>query len=161
MKIQSVTANNRRRAFELSTPKGDFAMPYARVEVVPTSEDPIAELYIDDELGREAFTYVLRSGAEGTVHVDDVLEHNREPEYMRDLMLHCLTVEAIHAVESSGLSKREIMRRAGTSPAQFYRLLDPANYSKSIDGLLKLLAAVDCEVDFTVRPYVAEERPSS
>jgi hypothetical protein len=33
-------------------------------------------VFIDAELGGEAFTYVLASGREGTVHVDHVLEYN-------------------------------------------------------------------------------------
>jgi hypothetical protein len=38
-----------------------------------------------------------------------------------------------------------------TSPAQFYRLLDQTNYDKSVDGLVALLQALDCEVALTVR----------
>lgn len=49
------------------------------------------------------------------------------------------------------MSKREIIRKIGTSRAQFYRLLDASNRAKTLDGLLILLAALDCEVDFTVR----------
>jgi hypothetical protein len=36
--------------------------------------DPIAELFVDPEAAREAFTYMLRSGRTGTVHVEQVLE---------------------------------------------------------------------------------------
>ena len=79
MKIHSVKANNRKRAIEVSTPKGDFDMPYARLVVVPTTEDPIVDLYVDDELGREGFTYRLRSGAEDTLHVDAVLDYTGSP----------------------------------------------------------------------------------
>ena len=47
-------------------------------------------------------------------------------------LLHRLTVEARKAVAESGLSKRELIRALGTSPSQFYRLLDPAYYGKSV-----------------------------
>jgi predicted XRE-type DNA-binding protein len=70
---------------------------------------------------------------------------------MRDLLLHKLTVEALERLEASPLSKREIIRRLGTSPAQFYRLIDPTNYHKSVDKLLALLQVLDCEVDVVVR----------
>jgi len=153
VKILSVKANNRRRAFEVHVAGRMFPMPYARVEPTPSPEDPIVELFVDDELGREGFTWVLRSGQEGSLHIDSVREHNQVPNYMRRLLLYNLTVEAINCVQSSGLSKREIMRRAGTSPAQFYRLLDPTNTTKTVDGLLRLFSAVDCDVDFSVRPY--------
>jgi hypothetical protein len=58
---------------------------------------------------------------------------------------------AILRVEASPLSKREIIRRLGTSAAQFYRLLDPTNYRKSPGQLLSLLYILDCEVDLVVR----------
>jgi predicted XRE-type DNA-binding protein len=108
-------------------------------------------VYPDVDFGKEAFTYVLESGDEGTVHIDHLLEYNDDPEYMARVALHKLTVEARKRVEESPLSKREIMRRLGTSQAQLYRLLDPANYKKSMNQLVELLAAVDCEVDLVVR----------
>jgi hypothetical protein len=151
VKITSVKANNRKRAFEIKTRRGEWSFPYGRCEPAPISTDPIVELYVDPELGREGFTYVLASGAEGAVHIDHVLDYNEEPGYMRRLLLHDLTVEALERIESSPLSKREIIRRLGTSPAQLYRLLDPTNYRKSVDKMLALLQVLDCEVEMIVR----------
>lgn len=152
MKIDSVRANNRRHAFEVTTAGGVYAIPYSRVEPAPSREDPPTDVFVDAELGREGFTYFLRSGREGSVHIDAVLEYNRDPAYMRDLLLYKLTVEAQKRIQASPLSVREIIRRARTSPAQFYRLLDPTNRGKSIDKLLALLSALDCEVEFRVLP---------
>jgi len=151
VKIASVAANNRKRAFEVVTRRGQWLFPYSKAEPSPTPSDPLVELYIDPELGREGFTYVLASGAEGSVHIDHVLDYNEEPGYMRDLLLYNLTVEALDRIETSPLSKREIIRRLGTSPAQFYRLIDPTNYRKSVDKLLSLLQVLDCEVEVIVR----------
>jgi hypothetical protein len=39
------------------------------------------------------------------------------------------------------------MRRVGTSPTQFYRLIDQTFYRKTIDQMVRLLAALDCPVD--------------
>jgi hypothetical protein len=66
---------------------------------------------VDKELGGEGFTYELQSGKSGTVHVEQVLEYNRDPSYLRDLMLYKLTVEAQRRIAESPLSKREIIRR--------------------------------------------------
>ena len=151
MKITSVTANNRKRAFEVKTRRGEWPFPYSRAEPEPTPSDPIVELYIDPELGREGFTYLLASGAEGSVHIDHVLDYNEEPGYMRDLLLYNLTCDALDRIEASSLSKREIIRRLGTSPAQFYRLIDPTNYRKSVDKMLTLLQVLGCEVEVVVR----------
>ena len=151
MKVTSVTANNRKRAFEVKTRRGEWLFPYSKAEPEPTTSDPLVELYIDPELGREGFTYLLASGAEGSVLVDHVLDYNEEPGYMRDLLLYNLTVEALERIEASPLSKREIIRRLGTSPAQFYRLIDPTNYRKSVDKMLALLQVLDCEVEVIVR----------
>jgi len=76
------------------------------------------------------------------VHVEQVLEYNQDPTYLRDLLLYRLTLEAQKRVAKSPLSKREIVRRLGTSAAQLYRLLDQTNYRKSVDQLLALLLSV-------------------
>lgn len=150
MKIDSVRANNRRGAFEVAFDERVLPMPYVRLDVQPSADDPLASLYVDDELGSEGFTYVLKSGAEASVHLDHVLDYNEDPEHMRELLLYKLTLDAQRCVKESGLSKREIIRKLGTSPAQLYRLLDTANTKKSVDKLLLLFAALDCEVDISV-----------
>ncbi len=151
MKIHSVTHNNRRKAFEVKTATKNFLFPYAKVDLPLTSDDPIVRVFVDEELGREGFTYVLKSGDEGTVHIEQVLEYNQDPGYLRDALLYKLTIEAQKRVDESPLSKREIIRRLGTSAAQFYRLLDQTNYRKSVDRLLSLLHILDCDVDLVVR----------
>lgn len=151
MKIKKVTLNNRKKSFEVTTRSENYQFPYARLEVPPSRENPITRVYVDRELGNEAFTYELESGDEGTVHLDHVLEYNRDPRYMRDQLLYQLTLAAQKQVEASPLSKREIIRRLGTSPSQFYRLLDQTNYKKSIDQLMALLHILDCEVDLVVK----------
>ncbi len=155
MKIRSVRHNNHKRAFEVTTWRGQLLFPYAKSIPAPTPRDPIIEIFVDEELGREGFTFRLASGLEGSVHVEQVLDYNQDPGYLRDLLLYRLTLEADTAVEESPLSKREIIRRLGTSPAQFYRLLDPTNNRKSVDRMLSLLQVLDREVDLVVR----ERRP--
>lgn len=110
---------------------------------------------VDEELAREAFAFDLRSGRSGTVHVEQVLEYNRDPSYMRDLLLYRLTLEAQARIAASPLAKREVVRRLSTSAAQLYRLLDQTNYAKSVDQMLKLLRVLDCEVDLVVRARTA------
>jgi len=151
MKIRSVKANNRRKAFEVTAAGKRLMFPFARLEVQPAPDDPIAKVNVDRELGAEGFTYILESGREGTVHIEDVLEYNRDPDYLRDLLLYRLTLEAQKRVASTSLAKREIIRRLGTSPTQLYRLLDQTNYRKSVDQMLRLLQVLDCDVELVVR----------
>jgi hypothetical protein len=151
VKIRSVRPNNRRRAFELATARGELLFPYSRLRVRPGPNNRVREAYIDPDLGHEGFTYVLEDGSEGSVHVDAVLDYNRDPEYLQHALLYRLTLEAQRAVAESDLSRREIIRRLGTSASQFYRLLDPTHYRKSITQLLALLAILDRDVDFVVR----------
>ncbi len=87
--------------------------------------------------------------------MDDVLEYNRDPGYLRDALLYRLTVEARKAVAASPLARREIIRRLGTSPTQLYRLLDQTNYRKSVDQVLRLLQVLDRHVDLVVRTKTA------
>lgn len=151
MKIISVAADNRRKVFRVETPRGTFDYPYARLEAPPSIEDRIAELYVDEELGQEAFTYVLQSGREGTVHVEQVLDYNRDPDYLANLLVYKLTLEAVKRLEAQGIGIRQLARRLKTSPSQLYRLLDTTNYRKSLRRMLALLYALDCEIELAFR----------
>lgn len=151
MKIRSVTPNNRRTAFEVRFGRRELFYPYSRCEARPGPDDRVAEVAVDRELAREGFTYVLESGAEETVHVEQVLEYNEDPGYLREALLYRLTLRAERRVAASDLSTREIIRRMGTSATQFYRLLDPANRGKTIDQLVRLLTVLDCVVEVQVR----------
>lgn len=151
MKITAVRANNRKKAFEVETRKGMYPFLYTLCDPTPSPDDRVVEVRADVELGREAFTYVLESGGEGTVHVDSVLEYNEDPSYLADMTLYRLTTDARARFDESPFSAREVARRLGTSPAQLYRLLDPTNYSKSIRQLLSLLYVLGLEVDVEVR----------
>src|SRR5881296_3096461 len=124
MKIRSVTYNNRRKAFEVRVGARRLTFPYAKSDPPPTTADPVDRVYVDNELAREAFTYELESGREGSVHVEQILEYNEDPSYVRDALLYKLTLQAQKHIDKSGLSRREIIRRLRTSPAQLYRLLD-------------------------------------
>ena len=151
MKIRSVRHNNRKKIFEVGTSTKVLVFPFSKASPTPTTEDPVTKLSVDPEACREAFTYVLHSGRTGTVHVEQVLEYNQDPSYLRDLLLYKLTIEAQKRIEASPLSRREVVRRLGTSASQLYRLLDQTNYGKSVDQLLTLLQVLDCDVDFVVR----------
>lgn len=151
MKIRKVKANNRRKSFEVETNEGSFSLPFAKVTPEPTAKNKITRIFVDKDLGNEAFTFILENGTEGSVHIDDILEYNKDPDYLKNLALYKLTLEVQKRIRNASLSKREIIRRLGTSAPQLYRLLDQTNYKKSIGQLLSLLFILDCEVDFVVK----------
>lgn len=70
MKIRSVTLNNRKKVFEVHVSTKKLVFPFSKADPTPTIHDPITELSVDAEAGREAFTYVLHSGRTGTVHIE-------------------------------------------------------------------------------------------
>jgi hypothetical protein len=154
VKILDVKANYRKKIFEVLTPKGEYTFPFAKLVAQPTRTDRVKDVYPEPEAGGEAFTYRLDSGVEDTVHLEVVLEYNQDPDLLNELLLYRLTSEARDAVEASGLSKRELIRRLGTSPSQFYRLLDPTYYGKSVGQLASLLRLVGMDVDVVVSPAV-------
>lgn len=153
MKVRGVAVNNRKGQLELTVRSGKmFPVPFARLDPRPTRDDRISQVYVDRELGSEAVTYVLQSGAEGSMHVDHALEYNEDPTYLADILTHRLTVEARRRADRSGLSRRELARRLNTSVPQLYRLLDPANTRKSLGQLVALLHLLDCDVEFVIHP---------
>lgn len=151
MKIRSVICNNRKKTFQMKSSKGTLLLPYSKVEVRPNGNDPVARAFVDKELGSEGSSYVLASGKEGTVHSEQVLEYNQDPSFLRDALLYKLTIEAQKRIDTSPLSKQEIIRRLRTPATQLYRLLDQTNYRKSIDQLLSLLHVLDCDVGLLVK----------
>jgi hypothetical protein len=151
VKIRGVRIDRRRRCFHLDLGrKGVLDFPFARSEPRPTREDLVVEAVVDPELANEGITFRLASGAEGAVLADQVLDYHSDPDYVRDLLLYRLTVEALDRIETSDLGVRGLSRRMGTSPAQLYRLLDTTNYRKSVDQMLRLLQALDAKVEVTV-----------
>jgi len=150
VKIRSIRANNRKRVFEVHGAARTFAFPYALLRVRPTRENRVAGVFPDEELGGEGFTYRLEDGTEDTVPMDAVLEYNRDPAYLNELLLHRLTVEARAAVAATGLGKRELTRALRTSATQLYRLLDPTNHAKSVGQMLALLHLLGQNVDVVV-----------
>ena len=110
MKIRSVRHNNRKKVFEVGTSTKTLVFPFSKASPAPTTEDPVTELSVDPEAGREAFTYVLHSGRTGTVHVEQVLEYNQDPTYLRDLLLYRLKARSTEA------SRREPALEARDGP---------------------------------------------
>jgi hypothetical protein len=148
MIIQDVRVNNRQRCFEIQTKKGKLSFPFAKLDLPPSSTNRVQDVYVDRRFAKQAITYLLESGDEDAVHVDDFLYYNKDPDYMRDLTLHNLTTKAIELTKESKLPKRELARKLKTSPAQIYRLLDPSNYKKTIDQMVKLVACFNYTIDF-------------
>ena len=152
MKIRSVTPNNRKNEFLVVARSGaTYTFPYAKSDPRPSAEDRIEEVFVDKELGNEGFTFVLESGKEGFVHIDQVLEYNGDPKYLADLLTYKLSLEAQHGIESSGLSRRQVAKRLRTSLPQLYRLLDPTNTNKSMNQLVALLHILNRDVDVVVK----------
>jgi len=158
VKIRGVTVNARKRAFDVVTTRGVYSFPFGKLPLPPTHDNRVSAVVVDRELGAEAFTYRLASGDEGTVHVEHVLEYNEDPTILGELFLYRLTLEVQRRLRESTLSKREIIRRLGTSATQFYRLIDQTNSRKSVGQLLTLLRILDCDVKLLVRR--GEEQPA-
>ena len=147
MKITSVTINNRKKKFEIITPKGAMSFPFSKLPTPPTASNKITEVYVDPELAYTGITYNFESGKEDSIPLDAFLDYNKDPEYLKKMLLHRLTLSAIKVVKQSRLTKREISRKMKTSPTQLYRLLDTANYRKTIDQMIRLLGCLGHEVD--------------
>jgi len=152
MKIRSIKSNNRKNEFSIVTYSGaEYSYPYSEAMPRPTAEDRIEDVLVDKELGKEAFTYFLKSGKEGTVHIEQVLEYHEDPKYLADLLTYKLSLEAQKCIEHSDLSRRQMAKRLKTSVPQLYRLLDPSNTRKSMTQLVALLHILDCDVDVVVK----------
>jgi len=152
MKIRSAKLNNRKNEFSVVTYSGvEYSLPYSEVKPKPTANNRVEKVVVDKELGQEAFTYILKSGKEGSVHIEQVLEYNEDPKYLAELLTYKLSVEAQKRIKYSDLSRRQMAKRLKTSVPQLYRLLDPSNTHKSMTQLVALLHILNCDVDLVVK----------
>jgi len=150
--LSAVVGNAHKQAFEVEI-EGATPMeyPYPQCRPAPTREDPVTRVELDPELGLTGFVYFLASGSEGVVLSDHILRYNRDPAYLVDEMLYELSCAAKSRLESSPIAIRALSRRLETSPAQIYRLVDPTNYGKTLDQMVRLLAALEVEVQLLIR----------
>ncbi len=150
MKITFVEADNRKREFLVRVGRSkQYNFPYSKAE--PEIErEQVTRAEIDPELGAEAVRFETESGKSYWFHIEQVLEYHSDPGYLADLLLYQLTVECEKRVETSGLSRRQIARRLGTSVPQLYRLMDTTNYNKSMKQMVSLLTVLGAEVALTV-----------
>ena len=109
MKVLAVKANNRKRQFEVLVGSTLLAFPYSKAEPRPGPEDLVRGAAVDPELGREGFAFELRSGRAGTVHVEQVLEYDEDPGYLRDQLLYQLRCRS----PAAGCRQRTVQARAG------------------------------------------------
>jgi hypothetical protein len=162
MKVANVVINNKRKEFLIKTLSGgEFSYPYVKTDPRPLPDNQINKVFVDRELDNEAITYVLNSGEEGSIHVEQILEYNEDPGYMAELLTYKLTLEAKRAIDISGLSRRQIARRLQTSVPQLYRLLDSSNTNKSMNQLVTLLHILNCNIDFVVNRKASADNASS
>jgi len=156
MKIRSVQINNRKKEFSVVTfTDASYTFPYVNAVPRPLADNRIKRVFVDKELANEAITYVLESGEEGSVHIEQILEYNEDPVYLAELLTYKLTLEAQRRIEGCGLSRRQIVKRLNTSLPQLYRLLDTTNTRKSMNQLVALLHVLNCNVDLVVKKKVA------
>ena len=155
MKIKSVALNNKKKTIEIETNKEDFSLPFSRLVLRPTAKNRIVKIYVDKQLANRGVTYLLESGAEDSIHLDAFMDYNKDPEFIRQTIVHQLTVKALELLKKCEISKHEMARRLKTSPSQLYRLLDPANRRKSIDEMLKLLSVLGYRIEWKLVKEVA------
>ena len=149
MKIKSLRINTKKKAFEVSIGQESFHYPFSQMNEL--KKEVIKGAYIDQALGGQGFTCVFESGREQTIHMDQILEYGHQQDYLKEMLLYKLTVKALKILKDMKINKREVIRRLKTSPTQFYRLIDPTFYHKTIDQMVRLLGALDCEVDLVVK----------
>ena len=155
MKIIDVENNNRTKRITISTKNGDLILPYAKLRLIPNKDNRISEIFVDPELANRAITYLLEDGQEDSVHMDAFLEFEQDPDHTRDMALHNMTLDALEKFEESDYTKSDLAQMLKTSRSQVNRLLDPSNYDKSLDEVLRLIGALGFEVSFKTKKKAA------
>jgi hypothetical protein len=141
--ISRVGFNNRKRAVECQIGSQAYILPYARVGIA--RDERVARVSVDRGGDHDALRYVLKwwrrraVGRVGIVTVDEAFEYYAQR--LGDRVRRKLAREAKKRVAASSL---------GTSPGQFYRLIDEGEDRVSFGQLLALLEVVGADVDVVV-----------
>ncbi len=144
--IKSVNVNNYAKKITIEV-KGDvYNIPFAKLTTQPTRQNPVIEIFVDQELASEAVTYMLKNGEVDSIPFDAFLDYNRNPDYLKKMFLFEMTNVALNKLKSTQLSKNEICKRLRTSPSQLARLLDPTNTKKTMDKMLELLVILGADI---------------
>jgi predicted XRE-type DNA-binding protein len=62
-----------------------------------------------------------------------------------------MTLQALEILEKKKIAKNELIRRMGCTKSHLNRLLDTSFYGKSTDEMIRLLNALDYEVEFRLK----------
>jgi hypothetical protein len=116
----------------------------------PTRNNPIDTIGWDADIGRHGVAYTLADGSEGAVLWDHALSVAADPVYSARMREHAIRVQLADALDAAteGKSVREVARQLGTSVSQVQRLRGP---SATLDGLVRALVMLGCEVNVRVR----------
>mgnify|MGYP003667377322 FL=1 len=144
--IKSVNVNNYAKKITIEVKRAVYIMPFAKLMTKPTRNNPIIEIFVDQELAGEAVTYMLKNGEVDSIPLDAFLDYNRNPDYLKKIFLFEMTNVALNKLKSTQISKNEICKRLRTSPSQLARLLDPTNTKKTMDKMLELLVILGADV---------------
>lgn len=148
--IKNVVLNKKKKQMSVELANGQILnLPLAKLK--RGSVEMPESIFVDQEMGSKGVTCLFKSGREESIPLDAFYDYNRDPDYLKSILLYKMTLEAVSRLKNLSVSKNELTRRLGTSPSQLSRLLDPKNKSKSIDHMLRLLTVLGCDVEFTVK----------
>jgi hypothetical protein len=148
--IRNTYLNKKKKQLSVELASGKVLnLPLAKLK--RGSAEMPERIFVDPEMGLKGVTCLFKSGREESIPLDAFYDYNRDPDYLKSILLYKMTLEAISRLKILSISKNELTRRLGTSPSQLSRLLDPKNKSKSIDHMLRLLTVLGCDVEFKVK----------
>lgn len=154
-KIRTVSFSNRKREFYVGVGKELYVVSYSYFSPSIFEGAIIAKAAPDPEQGNTGVEFHLKSGEVGWFHLDHVLAYVGDPEYWRKMTLYNVSLKAQKLFQEKKMSVRGLARAMNTSTAQIYRLLNQANYDKTLDQMFKVIKILggDVHVDITSKKF--------
>lgn len=152
--FKAIRPNYRKRVLEITLQEGAkrtrYNLPFSVFRGKRISaRNRFVSVDIDEELGRQAVTFVTADGTRGDLPADLVLyycdpTYDWSPINQLKRVLH-------NKLDASGLSVRVLADALKTSPSQVVRLLDENRGSKQLLQLLKLAELAGYRIAFTLK----------
>lgn len=152
--FKTIRPNYRKSVLEITLQEGKklsrYNLPFAAFKGQRIgATNRFASIDIDEELGRQAATFVLANGTRGDLPADLVLYYC-DPAYDWSPINQLKRVLRTK-LEASKLSVRVLADALRTSPSQVARLLEENRGSKQLVQLLKLAELAGYRVTFTLK----------
>ena len=87
----------------------------------------------------------------------EIARYRRHPDFVLEQLTYDITAAICQAMEEKGLSRSDLARKLGVSPAYITKLLNSSS-NLTLRTLVNIALALDLQIDVNLEPHKPERR---